>query len=189
MLLLLHKSRVKKSELIYSELKMQLQNRRGDKMKLSTKGRYGLRAILDLALHCETEAVALSSIAERQNISISYLEQLMAKLKKAGIVNSIRGAQGGYVLSKSPDQISVGEILRTLEGDLNPVACSEITGGDTTCGSADSCVTKYVWKRISDSINNAVDEIMLSELVKESKALKKGRENDCDSEEKMMCKK
>lgn len=139
-------------------------------MKLSTKGRYGLRAVVDLALRGEDEAVALSSIAERQNISISYLEQLIAKLKKAGIVDSKRGAQGGYILAKSPEEISVGDILRALEGDLHPVDCSEIHG-ETKCQSSDLCVTKYVWKRISDSINSVVDSLMLSELVTEGKAL------------------
>ncbi|BCN31599.1 RrF2 family transcriptional regulator [Anaeromicropila herbilytica] len=158
-------------------------------MKLSTKGRYGLRAVVDLALNSESEAVSLSSVAERQSISISYLEQLIAKLKKAGIVNSIRGAQGGYVLAKSADQISVGDILRALEGDLNPVDCAEIMGGDTTCSSSDLCVTKYVWKRISDSINSAVDEILLSELVKESKAVHGNScsENDKKKETKTAC--
>ncbi len=134
-------------------------------MKLSTKGRYGLRAVLDLALHSETEAVALSSIAERQSISISYLEQLIAKLRKAGIVESTRGARGGYVVD---EEISIGDILRALEGNLNPVDCSELSGGPS-CHASDICVTKYVWKRISDSINNAVDTLMLSELVKESR--------------------
>ena len=139
-------------------------------MKLSTKGRYGLRAVLDIALNCENEAVALSTIAERQSISISYLEQLIAKLKKAGIVTSTRGAKGGYVLAKDASIISVGEILRALEGNLDPVDCAEIVGGDSTCNASDICVTKYVWKRISDSINSAVDTLMLSELVDESKA-------------------
>lgn len=140
-------------------------------MKLSTKGRYGLRAVLDIALNCELEAVSLSSIAQRQSISTSYLEQLMAKLKKARIVNSVRGSQGGYFLVKKPEEISVGDILRALEGDLHPVDCAEITGGKATCDGSDVCVTKFVWKRISDSINHAVDDIMLSELVKESKSV------------------
>lgn len=138
-------------------------------MKLSTKGRYGLRAVLDLAVHTDDEAVALSQVAERQGISINYLEQLIAKLKKSGIVNGIRGAQGGYLLAKPAEEISIGEILRALEGDLNPVDCSEVTNSDNPCSKSDSCVTKYVWKRISDSINDAVDGIMLSELVAESK--------------------
>lgn len=144
-------------------------------MKLSTKGRYGLRAIVDLAINGEEDAVALSGIAERQGISISYLEQLIAKLKKAGIVTSIRGAQGGYFLAKKPEDISVGEILRALEGDLNPVNCSEIIGNGESCSGADLCVTKYVWMRISDSINNAVDTIMLSELIEESKKVRSER--------------
>lgn len=138
-------------------------------MKLSTKGRYGLRAVLDLAVHANEEAVALSQIADRQKISMNYLEQLIAKLKKAGIVKGIRGAQGGYMLALPAENVSVGDILRALEGDLNPVDCSEVNKGEGYCSSADSCVTKYVWKRISDSINEAVDTIMLSELVAESK--------------------
>jgi Rrf2 family protein len=148
-------------------------------MKLSTKGRYGLRAVLDLALNSETEAVALSSIAERQSISISYLEQLIAKLKKAGIVESTRGARGGYILARPAEEISVGEILRTLEGTLNPVECSELMGGPS-CSVSDICVTKYVWKRIGDSINMAVDSLMLSELVEEGRevqAANKGNKN------------
>lgn len=141
-------------------------------MKLSTKGRYGLLAVIDLAVNGEKEAVALSTIAERQSISISYLEQLIAKLKKAGIVNSIRGAQGGYVLAKSPSEISVGDILRALEGDLNPVDCAEIAGSGSSCKGSSMCVTKYVWMRISDSINNTVDTMKLSELIKESEKIR-----------------
>lgn len=151
-------------------------------MKLSTKGRYGLRAVLDLALHCDKEAVPLGSIAERQHISISYLEQLIAKLRKAGIVSSIRGAQGGYVLSKPCEEISVGEILRALEGDLNPVDCAEVAGG--SCSGSDLCVTKLVWKRISDSINEAVDELMLSELVEESRQLTGQTEENPNEQQK-----
>jgi len=155
-------------------------------MKLSTKGRYGLRAVLDLAVHADEEAVALSQIAERQQISMNYLEQLIAKLKKAGIVTSIRGAQGGYMLSLPPEKISVGDILRALEGDLNPVDCSEVNKGESICSNSDSCVTKYVWKRISDSINEAVDSIMLSELVAESKKVHTGTGNT-DSKAKQTC--
>jgi len=138
-------------------------------MKLTTKGRYGLRAMVDLAVNTDDEAVALSQIAERQGISLNYLEQLVARLKKSGIVNGIRGAQGGYVLAMPAEEISVGDILRALEGDLSPVDCYEINSNDTPCDNSDICVTKYVWKRISDSINDAVDGIMLSDLVAESK--------------------
>ena len=138
-------------------------------MKLTTKGRYGLRAIVDLAVNTDDEAVALSQIAERQGISMNYLEQLIAKLKKSGIVHGIRGAQGGYILARPAEEISVGDILRALEGDLSPVDCYELNSNDTPCDNSDICVTKYVWKRISDSINGAVDGIMLSDLATESR--------------------
>ena len=151
-----------------SELKPKIEGVFG--MMLSTKGKYGLRAVLDLALHNDESVVSLSAIAERQDISISYLEQLIAKLKKAGIVNSIRGAQGGYILSKPASEISVGEILRALEGNLDPIKCSELSG-EKGCSGADSCVTKFVWKRISDSINDTVNKMMLSELVEESRRI------------------
>lgn len=149
-------------------------------MKLSTKGRYGLRAMIDLADYSEQEAVSISNISERQSISVSYLEQLMAKLKKAGLVKSIRGAQGGYVLARDAKDISVGDILRALEGDLYPVDCAAVTGGqdgsgDGTCSGQDYCVTKYVWQRINDSIQNAVDSIWLSELVENSRKVKSQR--------------
>ena len=142
-------------------------------MKLSTKGRYGLRAVLDIAIYGEEEAVSLSAIAERQSISIRYLEQLIAKLKKADLVQSTRGAKGGYVLSRDPSEISVGEVLRALEGDLNPVDCAEINGEKSECEASGICITKYVWKRISDSINDAVDSMMLSELADVGKEQKK----------------
>lgn len=156
-------------------------------MKISTKGRYGLRAVLDLAMNGEAEAVALSSIAERQHISVSYLEQLVAKLRKAGIVNSIRGAQGGYVLAKPAEEISVGDILRALEGDLHPVDCAEVSGGEAVCQGADVCVSKFVWKRISDSISQAVDTLMLSDLAAEGKALQEKQWEDT-KKEKTYCK-
>lgn len=137
-------------------------------MKLSTKGRYGLRALIDLALNSEDEAVSISSIASRQNISDSYLEQLVSKLKKAGLVKSVRGAGGGYRLAKEAKDISVGDVLRALEGNLDAVACpgNEESGG---CQASDLCVTRYVWQRINDSITEAVDGIMLDQLVEESR--------------------
>ena len=135
-------------------------------MKLSTKGRYGLRAMIDLAIHSKENQVSIKSISERQEISENYLERIIALLKKAGYVKSTRGAQGGYTLTKKPDQISVGNILRALEGDLNPVDCSLIND-DKVCSESGLCVTKFVWKRISDSINDVVDNISLQDLVNE----------------------
>lgn len=132
-------------------------------MKLSTKGRYGLRALVDLALHEKTEPVSLGSIAKRQDISEGYLEQLMRKLKNAGLIESVRGVQGGYRLKKEPEEISIGEILRALEGDLRPVDCDGFSEGG--CDRADACVTKYIWKKINDSVQETVDHITLQELL------------------------
>lgn len=137
-------------------------------MKLSTKGRYGLRALIDLAVYSENETVSIASIAARQNISESYLEQLIAKLRKAGLVTSIRGAGGGYKLAKPAEEISVGDILRALEGNLDPVECPGLKE-ESACDGSEFCVTKYVWQRINDSINQTVDEISLSRLVEESR--------------------
>lgn len=140
-------------------------------MKISTKGRYGLRAMIDLAVYSEVEPVSISSIAARQGISERYLEQLMSLLKKAGLVKSIRGASGGYVLEKEVDAISVGDVLRALEGKLEPVECAAFQQNDS-CEAAGGCVTKYVWKKINESINQTVNEISLRELVEESKSVR-----------------
>ena len=137
-------------------------------MKLSTRARYGLKALIDLGLHSANEAISLQSIAERQDISTSYLEQLMAMLKKAGLVKSSRGAYGGYQLGKPADEISVGEVLRVLEGSLEAAACPGIEN-DGTCHGSDVCVAKLVWKRINDSITSAVDTLMLGQLIEESR--------------------
>jgi len=151
-------------------------------MKLSTKGRYGLRALIDLAMYSEQEAVSIGSIAARQNISESYLEQLVGKLRKADLVTSIRGAGGGYKLAKQAQEISVGDILRALEGDLKAVECPG-QKEENSCQSADLCVTKYVWQKINDSITQAVDDIKLNQLVEESKKAKnKGQVNNMDCE-------
>lgn len=139
-------------------------------MKLSTKGRYGLRAMIDLARYSEDEPVSISSIAARQDISERYLEQLVGLLKKAGLVRSIRGATGGYVLAKSTGEISVGDVLRALEGSLEPVKCAAFYS-EEGCMASDGCVTKYVWQKINDSINETVDRMMLDELVWESRRL------------------
>jgi Rrf2 family protein len=145
-------------------------------MKLSTKSRYGLKAILDIALFCADGTVSISEIAERTKISVNYLEQLIPKLKKAGLVTSTRGAQGGYKLAKEASEISVGNILRALEGDLALVDCVS-DGSDSPCESAGLCVTKYVWQKVNTSINQAVDSMMLSELVEQSRNINPSGEN------------
>ena len=133
-------------------------------MKVSTKGRYGLKALIDIASNPDGEAVSITSIASRQGISERYLEQLMSKLKKAGIISSIRGASGGYILARAPEDVSVGDVLRALEGNLELVDCLGASD-EESCNFIDTCATKYVWKRISDSINQTVDGILLNELI------------------------
>ncbi len=135
-------------------------------MKFSTRARYGLRAVIDLALCGEGESVSIGSIAGRQNISVRYLEQLMALLKKAGIVESSRGASGGYRLARPMEEISVGDILRALEGSLEAAACPGNESLSTCQG--EQCVARYVWKRINDSITEAVDTLTLAQLIREN---------------------
>lgn len=127
--------------------------------------------MVDLASYCEKSPVSISSISARQDLSVTYLEQLLAKLRKAGLVKSIRGAQGGYVLTKDASEISVGEILRALEGDLSPVNCAELSKDDRSCSGSKYCVTKLVWQRINDSIEDTVNNIWLSELVEDSRKI------------------
>lgn len=152
-------------------------------MKLSTKGIYGLRAFIDIAIASEKEPESLSNVALRLNLSISYLEQLMRKLKKAGLITSSRGANGGYEITKTDHRVSVGDVLRALEGDLNVVNCVGMKEGHTVnvadCGVNGGCVSQTVWKKINDSVNNTVDNIFIDELVKESKIRRKeGKGNE-----------
>lgn len=137
-------------------------------MKLSTKGRYGLRAMLDLAVYGEEQPVSIRSISERQNISESYLEQLIAKLKKAGLVESVRGAGGGYHIARDASRISVGEVLYALEGDLNPVDCEAILA-EGGCRNEKECLSRYAWQKIHQSIQNTVDHMYLSELIEQGR--------------------
>ncbi|WP_294552336.1 Rrf2 family transcriptional regulator [uncultured Pseudoflavonifractor sp.] len=132
-------------------------------MKISTKGRYALRLMLDLAVQPGDSAVPLRDVAERQEISDKYLEQIVTQLARGGLVRSVRGAGGGYLLTRAPEDYTVGEILRQLEGNLAPVSC--VSGG-ACCGRADRCVTLEVWQQIQEAVDNVVDNITLADLVK-----------------------
>lgn len=132
-------------------------------MKISTRGRYGLRAMLDLAVFSGGEHVALNSIAERQNISENYLEQVFSILRKAGLVRSVKGAQGGYVLAVDPAQVTVGMILRALEGEL--VIVDEDSSGEGVENAMLSCLRTNVWDPINASLNKVADGISLQDLV------------------------
>lgn len=131
-------------------------------MNISSKGKYGLRALCDMAQHESGGAVAIASIAKRQNISEGYLEQIMAKLKKAGIVRGVRGPKGGYILAKNPEELTCGEILRVLEGDKEPVECA---GLDGSCPDKAGCATKKLWKKINDNYNEIMDAATLASLI------------------------
>lgn len=136
-------------------------------MKLSTKGRYGLRALVDLAVHSYKGHQPLAQIAERQNISEIYLEQVFSTLRKNGVVKSIKGAQGGYLLNEEPKNITTGKILRILEGDLSIV--DEKVRSDSEEKSVAYCVYENVWRKIDENINELVDSITLEELVEDYK--------------------
>lgn len=136
-------------------------------MKLSTKGRYGVTAMYDLALHYGDGPISLKSVAQRQGISEHYLEQLMGVLRKTGYVASVRGAQGGYVLAKDPAVITVGDIIRALEGPIAPVDCVATDEAARYCERSQQCVTRGIWAKIRDSINEVIDAITLADLCRE----------------------
>jgi Rrf2 family protein len=138
-------------------------NNVGDKMKISTKGRYALRLMIDLALYESEGYVKIKDIAKRQDLSDKYLEQIITILSRAGYVKSVRGASGGYKLSKNPSEYTVGMILRLTEGSLSPVAC--LDEKDVECDRYDNCATLELWKRLNDAINNVVDSMTLADLL------------------------
>lgn len=131
-------------------------------MKISTKGRYALRLMLDLAINYTGEYISIKNIAARQNISEKYLEQIITQLNRAGYVRSVRGAQGGYMLAKDPSEYTVGMILRLMEGSLAPVSCLE---NEDVCDRASRCVTLEVWEKIQEAVESVVDHITLADLV------------------------
>ena len=136
-------------------------------MKISTKGRYALRLMLDLAQQPPTEYVSIKSVATRQGLSEKYLEQIIKMLSKSGLVESTRGKSGGYRLTRTPESYTVGEILRVTEGSLAPVSCLE---EEHHCENCDDCVTYEIWQNVLDAINEVVDSITLSYLVEKQKA-------------------
>lgn len=137
-------------------------------MKLSTRSRYGLRAMVELATRGEGHCVTLKTIAEKHGMSEYYLEQLFAPLKKAGLVTSVRGAQGGYRLNRPAEAITAGDVLRVLEGSLSPVDCLEDEKAVCAAASCDNCSTKTVWARLHAGMSEVLDTIHLSELAEES---------------------
>lgn len=132
-------------------------------MNLSTKGRYGLRAMCELASASGDEPMSLSRIAEKQNLSLRYLEQLFHQLKKQGLVRSTRGVKGGYFLARPPAEITAGEIIRALDGDFAPVACADDC---VACGDPNTCVTRPLWAELHDTVHELMNNKTLEELIK-----------------------
>ena len=130
-------------------------------MKLSTKGRYAVTAMLDLALHFEQGPIALAEISNRQGISLSYLEQLFAQLRREGLVSSVRGPGGGYKLGRSPEQISVAEVISAVNENIDATRC----GGDGDCQDGEVCLTHKLWLDLSKQIHDFLSNISLAEVV------------------------
>lgn len=137
-------------------------------MRISTKGRYGLRAMIDVALNNTNRAIPLREIAKNQDLSEKYLEHIMKMLNKAGLVRSVRGPRGGYVLDMPCDEITVGMILRSLEGSISPTACVDVG----CCERDEECAAAFVWHEIKSAVDNVVDNITLKDLCKKNLKIK-----------------
>ena len=130
-------------------------------MKLSTKGRYGVKAMVDLAINYGKEPISIKAISQRQNVSEYYLEQLFSPLRKSGLIKSIRGAQGGYVLNRDPKDIKISEIMYVLEG---PIEISDCVDG-SSCNNIDCCATRLLWEKIKHSIDSVMESVTLQDIV------------------------
>ncbi len=140
-------------------------------MKISTKARYALRALVDLAVYTTGEQVPLAYIADRQELSANYLEQVFSLLKKAGIVRSVKGSQGGYMLAKRVDEITVGEVICAIEGKISVVE-DELPAGDSLLyNNLQQCLKECVWTKINKSICEVIDNITLEQLVRDYQVL------------------
>lgn len=145
-------------------------------MRLSTRGRYALRAMIDLALHADEGPVLRRDIAERQEISAHYIVQLFVKLRRAGLIESVRGPGGGYILAKSAEQIRAGDIIRTVEGPIALVHCVA-PQQEATCHRVDNCVTHLLWKRLSDKVAEVLDSVTLKDLCDQTCELEEALNN------------
>ncbi|MCH5185711.1 MAG: RrF2 family transcriptional regulator [Oscillospiraceae bacterium] len=140
-------------------------------MKISTKGRYALRMMVDIAMNGENDNVSIKDVAQRNNISIKYLEQIVNLLSKRGFLKSTRGPQGGYRLSKPPEQYTIGDILRITEGNMAPVSCLE--DDENMCERAGKCETLWIWEEFYHVINEFMDSVTLEDIVKKAKEKRK----------------
>ncbi len=136
-------------------------------MRISTRGEYGVRAMIYLALNYKDGDIPLSRIAMEENISQQYLEQIFSPLRQEGLINSKRGAKGGYTLASSPEKIFVGDIIRVLEGPIAPVECVSDLNKDINCrcGRSDDCLARRVWEKLRDHINELLNDISLQDML------------------------
>ncbi len=140
-------------------------------MKITYKGDYALKAILDLSFHYDNGGIVpINDIAGRQNIPVKYLEQIMLVLKGAGLVESKRGLGGGFVLRQRPDQITVGQVLRLLEGPIEPIACGR-PKHDGSCGEESVCAFREIWLKVTDAITGIVDQVTFSQIMQRTREL------------------
>lgn len=137
-------------------------------MKFSTRGRYGLKAVMELARRAQSDPVPMRDLAESIGISAPYLEQLFRKLRTAGVIESLRGAQGGYALAKPPQEICVGDVLRPLEGSMAPADCAE---QDHTGCQSDRCIESYLYRKIRQSMDAVIDSTTLWDMLEKEKEL------------------
>lgn len=138
-------------------------------MKLSTKGRYGVKAMVELAINYGSDPISIKTISSRQNISECYLEQLCALLRKAGLIKSIRGAQGGYVLNREPKDITIADIMAVVEG---PIEISDCLDEDYGCHNTDGCATRLLWEKMQKSIDEVMASVTLQDIVDDYKEIK-----------------
>lgn len=146
-------------------------------MRLSTKSRYGTRAIFDIAYHGGGQGVQIKDIARRQEISPRYLEQIFKKLRNAGIVVSKRGPLGGYSLAKSPEEIRVGDIIRVTEGGFDPVSCINWEKSGKSCDRITECATRLIWKELGEKLEDFFDSVTIQDLCEKAKML--GVQKEC----------
>lgn len=133
-------------------------------MRISTKGRYGLKAVMELSRNYGGEPISVRELAARADVSATYLEQLFKKLRTASVVASVRGAQGGYTLARPPGEIPVGSVLRALEGSTAPMFCAE---DGFSCENADVCVESFLYRKIRESIDSVIDSLTLADMLEE----------------------